>query len=474
MSRKIEDAYNECFERLLSGESLDSCLSSYPEYAAELDSMLRTTFDIKRKAYPIQPRPEFKYWARVRMQGIQQADIQTEDSEKVSSFNIRRNLAISMAALLVFVMASTGTAAASSNALPDQPLYDVKLALEQVQLSFTTSETMKAQLYANLAEKRAEEISVMASLGKTDKVLTTTARMYDQMDKAAQILANLDEASKESPNTTFRVPSTISIPATTTPTATTTPAATTAQVDTTLPPVPTPPSFPTTPTIIVTPTFTIISDNTATSDVIITPELTTPPALPAVTTASDNASAVAGQGQQADSQPDSNSGQQSKHSVTATRNAKISVNASAAKTLTILQDALEKAPASVKPSLNAIIKRTKTSNARLNEITSDTDTDDNTVKSTSDNTSTGKERRRPNKPVVMTPATTGQSDNNSKPNGTNQLNTRPNKIINKDDTHSDNITNKVDTNSDNVTNKDGSRSENITSKDDISSDNISS
>ena len=36
MPRKIEDAFNDCFERLMSGESLESCVGSYPEYAEEL------------------------------------------------------------------------------------------------------------------------------------------------------------------------------------------------------------------------------------------------------------------------------------------------------------------------------------------------------------------------------------------------------------------------------------------------------
>ena len=197
MSRNIEEAFNECFERLLSGESLDSCLRSYPQYAAELDSMLRTAFDVKRKAFPVQPRPEFKYWSRVRMQGIQQAVSPQPASRAVISYNMRRNLAISLAAILVFVLASSGAAAASSDAMPDQPLYPVKLAVEQVALTLTPSDFAKAELYANMAEKRAGEIAVMASQGKTDKVLSTTAKMYDQLDQAEQLLANIEASGNE-------------------------------------------------------------------------------------------------------------------------------------------------------------------------------------------------------------------------------------------------------------------------------------
>jgi hypothetical protein len=121
MQHKIEEAFQDCFERLSAGESLDSCLHSYPQYAAELDLMLRTSFDVRRRALPIQARPEFKYWARVRLQGVQDYVSRQPVQDKTASFILRRNLAISMAALLVFVIASSGTVAASSDAMPDEP-----------------------------------------------------------------------------------------------------------------------------------------------------------------------------------------------------------------------------------------------------------------------------------------------------------------------------------------------------------------
>ena len=194
MSKRIEEVFNDCFERLLLGESLESCLRRYPEYAAELDSMLRTAFDIKRKAFPVQPRPEFKYWARIRMQNVQYYSAPEPIEEKVSASNLRRNLAFSLAALLVFLIASSGTAAASSQAMPDEPLYGVKMAVEQTQLTLTTSEIDKATLYAQLAEKRAQEIAVMADKGKTDQVIATTAKLNYQLDQADALLAKYQAA----------------------------------------------------------------------------------------------------------------------------------------------------------------------------------------------------------------------------------------------------------------------------------------
>ena len=195
MPNKIEEAFNQCFERLSAGESLDSCLRDYPQYAVELDLMLRTTFDIKRMVHPVQPRPEFKYWARVRLQGVQDYVSRQPVRSRPSGFNLRRNLAISMAALLVFVIASSGTVAASSDSLPDEPLYGVKLAVEQAQVTLAFSDVDKAELYAHLAEKRAGEIVAMAQQGKTDKLETTTANMDYQLDQAEHFISKYEEAS---------------------------------------------------------------------------------------------------------------------------------------------------------------------------------------------------------------------------------------------------------------------------------------
>jgi hypothetical protein len=337
MSRKIEDAFNDCFERLLSGESLESCLSRYPEHAAELDIMLRTAFDVKRRVFPVQPRPEFKYWSHVRLQGIQNSTYRQAASNKLSPSNVRRNLAISMAALLVFVIASSGTAAASSDALPDQPLYGVKLAVEQVQITLTPSDTDKAELYANLAEKRAHEIAVMASQGKSDKVASTTVRMYDQLDRAEQLLVKSE----------------------TTGTTTTTPWVTTPSDTGATPPI-TPPA----------PAVSAPGQATATSNATSDQHVT---------------------GFQNDNATKSLPGQRT---VTNFNKARTAINASAAKSLTILQDALDKAPVSVKPDLSQIIERTKKTNDRIkalhlqdtssNQLPPDSKANDDSDKSDSD------------------------------------------------------------------------------------------
>jgi len=202
MAIRIEEAFNDCFERLSFGESLDSCLHSYPEYAADLNMMLRTVYDVKRRAYPIQPRPEFKYWSRVKLQGVQDYMSRHAVPQRSGSFNFRRNLAISMAGLLVLIIASSGTAAASNDALPDQPLYGVKMAVEQAQVSLATSDIDRAEIYAKLAEKRAREIEAMARQGKAEYLVGTSAKMDYQLEQAETYINRFQVANAMPTETT--------------------------------------------------------------------------------------------------------------------------------------------------------------------------------------------------------------------------------------------------------------------------------
>jgi hypothetical protein len=325
MSRKIEEAFNDCFERLLSGESLDSCISSYPEYAADLDTMLRTAFDVKRRAFPVQPRPEFKYWSRVRLQGVQDYVSREPAPAKSSISNLRRNLAISLSALLVFALASTGTAAASYDAMPDQPLYEVKLAVEQVQITLTPSDTAKAELYATLAEKRAQEIAVMADQGKTDKVISTTERLYNQLTQAETLLTQ-----SEMKSTGWNADNV----GTTPNTATTPPAAVSSPTNA--------------PSAVTTPT-------------VIPPQASVPPV-----TKTQTSNGTSSQGQIVSQNQTVVKSATTDRKVIEIDKARAAINASNTKSLAILQSALDKAPASVKSNLSQIIERTRKSNERIN------------------------------------------------------------------------------------------------------------
>jgi len=411
MANQLEEIFNECFERLLSGESLDSCLKRYPQYAADLDQMLRMAFDVKRRAYPIQPRPEFKYWARVRMHGVQDyLGRQPVASSGPSIFHWRRSWAVALSAMMAFVLATGGTAAASSQAMPDQPLYGVKMAVEQAQVALTFSDVDKAELHAQLAEKRAQEVAVMANQGKTDKIVTTMANMnrhLEDLENSLQKVAATDAGKAGTATMVAPVPSTttpsVVTPPVITPPAPVAPTEVTPVPSTTTPSVVTPPVI-TPPTPVapteVTPPATIAPSIVAPQPTItppaVTPQETIPgttttPAdttqtpVPSTTVVTPQITTPAGKGAADNATRDSKFSQQlPPKTVTGANKAVIdtnkarSINTNTAKSIAVLQNALQNAPDSVKPTIKAAIERARKANEQV-QTPSTKSTDSKTI-----------------------------------------------------------------------------------------------
>jgi methionine-rich copper-binding protein CopC len=195
MNRHLEEIFNECIERLRQGDSIENCLLNYPEEAAEIEPLLRTASNINWRASMVQPRPDFKARARYQFINAQYAEAQAKEAKAHPTlFNLQRAWMPALVMILLLVFSSVGTAAAASNAMPDQPLYSVKLATEQVQLTLAFSDETKANLNAKLVETRSQEIITMATQGKTDQVIATTARMAQNLEAAEAAINKVEDA----------------------------------------------------------------------------------------------------------------------------------------------------------------------------------------------------------------------------------------------------------------------------------------
>ena len=193
MTRPLEDIFNECLERLRQGESIESCLGSYPEYAVELEEMLSTVLNVRWRASMAQPRTEFKARARAQFMGALRYSRQFEQPQRPGIFSFQRAWVPALASVLILLFATAGTAAASTNAMPDQPLYNVKLATEQVRLTFTFSDEQKVKYNVVLAENRAQEITYMAEKGNTAQVEMATERLSNHLEEANLAIERIEE-----------------------------------------------------------------------------------------------------------------------------------------------------------------------------------------------------------------------------------------------------------------------------------------
>ncbi|MFA5308993.1 MAG: DUF5667 domain-containing protein [Dehalococcoidales bacterium] len=201
--RDFDNILDECLDRLMRGEDVNTVLALYPDYAGELAPLLKTALET-RHAAAVKPRPEFRQRAAYEFQAAIR-DMPAKPARN-SFFKWQVRWMAPVAAVLVLLLAGGGTVAAAANSLPDSPLYRVKLATETVRLAFTRSDLSKAELYAQFADERVDEIISMAEKGKAGLVEQVTARMDSQLmamadltSRGEKIFMGIDSASLQSP-----------------------------------------------------------------------------------------------------------------------------------------------------------------------------------------------------------------------------------------------------------------------------------
>jgi len=175
--KDFENILNDCLDRLIKGEAIESCLARYPEYAIELEPLLKTALEA-RLAATLQPRAEFRQRAGIE---FQKAIGEMPAKAIRHTFRWQLRWAIPLAVFLVLFSGGAGTVVAATNSLPGSPLYGIKLATEQVQLTFAFSAESKAELYVRFVDYRVAEIVRMAEEGDFLQVEQVTERMNSQL-----------------------------------------------------------------------------------------------------------------------------------------------------------------------------------------------------------------------------------------------------------------------------------------------------
>lgn len=217
--KNFEDILDDCLERLLvKGKTIEDCLTIYPQQADALKPLLQTSLATK-KIITIEPNPEFRARARYQFHTA----LRETASQKIRPFSFwRLRWATVVTTILVMLLAGGSMVAAANSSMPDEPLYPVKLAVEQLQIILTPSSQGKASLYAEFADRRVTEIIHMAQEGNASLAESVTQRLDNQLAMIATLVAPdwrdssiLEGASHE----TITIPETkMQPPLTTTPT----------------------------------------------------------------------------------------------------------------------------------------------------------------------------------------------------------------------------------------------------------------
>ena len=181
---EFDDILNECLERILHGETIDRCLSRFPQYAHKLKPLLDTGLQVK-KAVAVNPRPEFRANARRQFQ----AALNASESKPKFSFLywLKQPQWTAVTAFALLIVLGTATVALANGSMPDQPLYPVKMAVEKIQISLTPSAESRGELYARFLERRINEITRMAAENKPDKIQLVTNRLDSMFSAIASL-----------------------------------------------------------------------------------------------------------------------------------------------------------------------------------------------------------------------------------------------------------------------------------------------
>jgi hypothetical protein len=169
---RLERALEEGLEALNGRRNLQEVLRRHPEDRDELISLLRLSIDVGRLPQPA-PDPAFRLRARNRMLASAQERRRRRRPALVSA------LRPALAAAAVLVALTGGMTVAASNSLPGEPLYGVKIGLEQVRLTATFNPADRARLRLNLADRRLDEAQRLVALGRVEDAVTAVDH-YDQ------------------------------------------------------------------------------------------------------------------------------------------------------------------------------------------------------------------------------------------------------------------------------------------------------
>ena len=125
------------------------------------------------------------------------------------SYHVR----MSLAGLVLFVFAGTGTVSAAQGALPGDLLYPVKVSInEKVEVALAPTPAAKAQVQVRLAERRVDEARELSMRGRLDE--KTAKILTDDFDEhSAQALALTEPDEQEAASAPAQAVTTMSIAA---------------------------------------------------------------------------------------------------------------------------------------------------------------------------------------------------------------------------------------------------------------------
>lgn len=194
--RSFHSILTECLESMRGGATVEQCVEKFPKHEKKLRPMLMLADRVRQTPLAAVPAgAQERAWRNVSDRVAQLREGKRGFTMPRVGFSYGRWLKpLAFTAGLTFSMFALGggVAYASQDAMPDSPLYRVKLAGEDVRLWFIFDEKHEAQILLDQSEQRMEEILTMVSNGHAvpDNALSA---MQSRNERAADILLDHPE-----------------------------------------------------------------------------------------------------------------------------------------------------------------------------------------------------------------------------------------------------------------------------------------
>jgi hypothetical protein len=179
MNERFSNLLDEALERFKAGESVDAILADYPTHRDGLELLLSAAQELSALEHVPPPASsevglatflaeakDLEAQARSNRNGLPRFAAEIEILRQWWHCpRIRLALGMGMTVVLLFVMVSA-TFQLSSHSLPGEWLYPVKLASEELHLSFTRDQVARTEYTLLRARTRVREIQTLAETGR--------------------------------------------------------------------------------------------------------------------------------------------------------------------------------------------------------------------------------------------------------------------------------------------------------------------
>lgn len=205
MRDKLTDILASCLDSIEQGErTIEECLALYPEHRNDLEPLLSTVATIRERA-DFAPRPGFRQASRARLlknlrtRRLAASWKPVRHAGRKAHPIFSKGLSLvwtTMLVLLATFLIGGGTVYASSDALPGDFLYPVKLSTEDVRL-LVSNDADNVSLAMEFVQIRMEEIRVLIESGREGDLYLAADLLSNRITVATESLAAVAEDDPE-------------------------------------------------------------------------------------------------------------------------------------------------------------------------------------------------------------------------------------------------------------------------------------